>query len=337
MKILFTSYVFSPSIGGIETVSALLVPEFVRAGHEVRLVTCTREDDGIERPFEVIRNPSPAELLRLTRWCDIFFQNNVSLDLAWPLLLVRRPWVIAHHILTDYSNRPGWKARLKNFLFRFARNTTVSNAMAEALSVPADVTGNPYDFETFRLWPEIPRQRDLIFVGRLLADKGADVLLGALAELMRRGLRPTLTIIGTGPEQEALKDLASRLGVRDQIDFAGGKKGPELAQVLNAHRIMVIPSRCTESFGVVALEGMACGCGMVASDIGGLPEAVGLCGLLVESGNCIALADGLQMALTEPEFRERQQLRAAGHLARFTPSVVAGCYLRIFAEELGKK
>src|ERR1700749_4757419 len=95
MKILLTTYIFSPKVGGIETVSALLATEFVRAGHEVKLVTKTEEKDGIERPFEVIRAPSPTELIELTRWCDIFFQNNISLEMAWPLLLVRRPWVVS--------------------------------------------------------------------------------------------------------------------------------------------------------------------------------------------------------------------------------------------------
>ena len=97
MKILLSSYVFAPSIGGIETVSALIAPEFIKAGHEVVLITLTRKDGRRRAPYPVIRNPSPRKLLELVRWCDVYFQNNISLLLAWPLLFVRRPWVVAHH------------------------------------------------------------------------------------------------------------------------------------------------------------------------------------------------------------------------------------------------
>ena len=51
MKILLSSYVFAPSIGGIETVSALLAPEFIKAGHEVILITLTAKEDDVERPL----------------------------------------------------------------------------------------------------------------------------------------------------------------------------------------------------------------------------------------------------------------------------------------------
>ena len=48
-------------------------------------------------PFEVIRDPSARKLCELVQWCELFFHNNISLRMAWPLLLIRRPWVIAHH------------------------------------------------------------------------------------------------------------------------------------------------------------------------------------------------------------------------------------------------
>jgi hypothetical protein len=60
VKILLSSYVFSPSVGGIETVSALLAPEFVKAGHEVILVTGTGLEDETSWPFQVVRRPGPA-------------------------------------------------------------------------------------------------------------------------------------------------------------------------------------------------------------------------------------------------------------------------------------
>jgi glycogen(starch) synthase len=336
LKILFTSYAFSPDLGGLETVSALLAPEFVRAGHEVKLVTKTREEDHRSWPFEVVRDPGVTKLLELTRWCDVFFQNNISLELAWPLLLIHRPWIVAHQVWLNHETGSGtWRPRVKKFLLRFARNTAISHSIAEALPVSSTLVGNPYAPEIFRPRPGIGREHELVYLGRLVSDKGVDVLIGALAELRQRGLSPRLTIIGSGPEMAPLREMAERLQIESQIKFAGSKTGLELAQALNAHQIMVIPSRWAEPFGVVALEGIACGCAIVASRTGGLPEAIGPCGLLVEPGNCIALADALETALTRSQFREQLQREAPTHLARFIPSDIANRYLRLFGHGMG--
>ena len=96
MKILLTSLLFAPSIGGIETVSMLLAREFAAAGHSVKVATMTPGDSGASDGFEVLRKPSFAQLAQAARWCDVYFQNTISLPLATPLLIVRRPWFICH-------------------------------------------------------------------------------------------------------------------------------------------------------------------------------------------------------------------------------------------------
>jgi glycosyltransferase involved in cell wall biosynthesis len=328
MKILLTSYVFAPSIGGIETVSALLAPEFVQAGHEVKLVTKTGKEDSVSRPYEVVRNPSPRKLLELTRWCDVFFQNNISLELAWPLLFVRRPWVIAHHTWIDLA--VSWKVRLKRSLLHLAHHATISRPIADSLLVPSTIVGNPYATEIFRLWPDVRRDKELVFLGRLVSDKGIDLLVDALAMLRPQGLTPKLTVIGSGPEREPLRRRAERLKVGDQIEFTGPQTGVELARTLNAHQIMVIPSRWAEPFGVVALEGIACGCMVVASRNGGLIEAVGPCGIFFETENCESLVEALRRALTQPGLREHVQSEAPAHLHHFGPADVASRYLEVF-------
>lgn len=333
MRILFTSYVFAPNLGGIETVSALLAPEFVRAGHEVVLVTKTRQTDQVTRPYEVVRNPSILRMLRLTRWCDVFFQNNISLELAWPLLLMRKPWVIAHHTWLSRAGVPvNWESHLKISLLRYAHNATISRPITDSLPVPSVIVGNPYASDNFKLMPEVPRDRDLVYLGRLVSDKGIDVLVKALAELRHQGLRPRLTIIGSGPEMPSLQAMAERLEVAGQIDFVGPKTGKELEQILNAHKIMVIPSLWPEPFGLVALEGIACGCALVASRIGGLSEAVGPCAITFEPGVIMSLADALKKVLTQPGIREELQSKAQEHLAQFAPADVAQRYLRLFEQ-----
>jgi glycosyltransferase involved in cell wall biosynthesis len=174
----------------------------------------------------------------------------------------------------------------------------------------------------------------LIFLGRLVSEKGVDLLLDALARLRARELRPGLTIVGVGPELARIEEMTNQLGLRDQVSFAGPKRGAELAQVLQQHRILVIPSRYDEPFGVVALEGIACGCVAVGSCGGGLPEAIGPCGLTFPNGDAGALAQVLESLLRQPNEQRRLLGHAPEHLAKFHPATVADAYLTLFRTKL---
>src|SRR5438132_9714561 len=116
-------------------------------------------------------------LLQLYRWCDVVLQNQIGLQTAWPLIFVRRPLVIAHHNWLD--TQKGLRAWLKLRVLRFAGNAAASQALAGRLPVPAEVIPNPYRKEVFKVAGSQPRQKDLIFVGRLIRGKGAHVLIEA--------------------------------------------------------------------------------------------------------------------------------------------------------------
>lgn len=332
MKILLSSYVFSPSVGGIETVSALLAPEFLKAGHEVVLVTDTPQEDGIERPYAVYRRPGFSKLMELTRWCDVFFQSNISLRFAWPLLFIRKPWVIVHQTWIGSPLHRSLDPRipLKYFLLRYGTNVAISRAIANAIKVPSCIIGNPYSDIIFKHRDEIPRDKDLAYLGRLVSDKGVDLILDALVDLRAHGLHPRLAIIGSGQEEPALRQQAEDLGLSGQIDFMGSKAGEELARLLNAHRVMIIPSRLPEPFGIVALEGIASGCAAVASRAGGLPDVIGPCGVTFEIGDRAALTEALLTVLTHPDFREKLLQESDNHLDQFRPVNVAAKYLEVF-------
>jgi glycogen(starch) synthase len=324
MKVLLSSYYFFPSIGGLETVSAILAREFVRAGHPVKLVTQTPSTEVDDFPFEVIRHPKPRQLLDLVRWCDVYLQNNVSLLLSWPLLLIRRPWVVAHHIWLF----PDWKGHLKRFLLRFANGVSISPAIAADFP-PSVVIPDPYDNTVFYERSEICRDRDLVYVGRLISDKGVHLVLEALTNLRSKGQCLTLTIVGSGPEEAALRRLAQQLGLDDQVCFAGVQRGHNLARLLNAHRVMVVPSIWLEPFGIVALEGIACGCIVIGSEGGGLKDAIGPCGLTFPNRNVEALTRCLANLFEHPEHWPAFRAAAADHLAQHTPAAAASAYLQV--------
>jgi len=301
MRILLYCPVFYPSVGGLEINVARLAQGLYQAGHEVTLVAKTKLEGPEPFPFRVVRSPGRRELLRLVRRCDVFFQANVSLRGLWPLLFVRRPWVVSHH---GWYSRPdrslAIQDRLKRFLLRWGTSISVSQAVADDLATPSEVIANAYRDDLFRVLPDVPRTGELLFLGRLVSDKGVDVLLDALGLLTGRGLRPGLTVVGDGPERPALEAQARRLGIGEQVRFLGSRHGEEVVRLLNAHRILVVPSRYDEPFGIVALEGIACGCLVIGSRGGGLKEAIGPCGLTFDNGDAAGLAGLLEGALADP-------------------------------------
>ena len=332
MKILFCSYLFAPGIGGVETVGRLLVKEFEAAGHEVRVVTNTAGASA----NNILRCPSVSELCAAVHWADVVFHNNISLRSAAPLFILPRPWIVTHH---TWLRRPDGSRAFPDFLkevsLRRANNIAVSAALAAELPVKSRVLPNPYDAEAFHVRRDITRNRDLIFVGRLVSDKGGDVLLEAIAQLHRAGLNCNLTVVGDGPERGNLQSMAQRAGLEGTIEFLGSKSGADLGALLNQHRVMVVPSRWNEPFGLVALEGIACGCAVIGTSGGGLPAAIGLCGSTVPNGDASALAKEIQRVLCDPSGLVTYQRKAESHLKQHHPATVGQQYLELFEELRG--
>jgi len=332
MKILIYSPAFLPGIGGLETVTADLAGQLQRAGHDVTVATTTAEKGAAAAPlpYRVVRGPSSGELLKWTRWCDVFYQANVSLRGLWPLLLVRRPWVVSHHSWYCRSDgRIAWPDRLKRGLLRFAASSiAVSQAVADDLATPSVVIPNAYRDDLFRRLPGVERTGDLVFVGRLVSDKGVDLLLDALARLAEEGLRPHLTVIGDGPEAPRLREQTARLGLEGRVELAGIRTGDELVEILNRHRILVVPSRYNEPFGIVALEAIACGCAVVGSAGGGLKDAIGPCGETFRNGDLDDLVRVLGRWLRHPELDAACREHREAHLALHTTAHAAAAYLR---------
>lgn len=316
--------------------SRLLAEEFVSSGHEVRLVTQTPSEGRDDLPFPVFRHPAVAKLFELVRWCDIFWQNNLSLRTFWPARLSQRPIVITHQ--GSYCRKPAGLdlvQRLKHSVVEQTTSVAISEAVARCFNVHSLVIPNPFAVGLFTAGPPTQsRPNELIFVGRLVTEKGLDLLLEAMAKLRKREVRPRLTIVGAGPELTPMEELTARLGLTEQVTFAGPKRGADLAATLQEHRILVVPSRYDEPFGVVALEGIASGCVALGSSGGGLPEAIGPCGLTFPNGDADALAEKIERLLSSPNECEQLRAGAPQHLARFQPGVVAAQYLALFQSKL---
>jgi len=327
MRILFTSHRFAPDVGGIEVNSEILARCFAKEGCEVRLVTRSLDSQHAAFPFSVIRNPSPTSLLEHHRWADVVFQNNIELGTLWPALFSRKPLVVS--VRTWIRSSSGYRRPVDWLKLYALRRADAVIAISEAIRLDsfagAVVFGNPYRSSLFRQLQDVHRTESVAFLGRLVSDKGADILVRAISQ-MRNGPRE-VSVIGSGPEEANLRELGKDLGVR--VRFVGQLQGEELVRELNRHEVLVVPSRWAEPFGNVALEGMACGCVVIGSKGGGLPDAIGQGGLLFERGSASDLADVLSSVLESPELRQSLRKKATEHLRMHTEDVVAARYLSI--------
>jgi glycosyltransferase involved in cell wall biosynthesis len=333
LNILVSSHAFAPSLGGIETVSALLAEEFVKANHSVVIVTQSPgQSDRTEFGAEIVRNASAQQLRRLVKWCDVFWHNNLSIRAMWPGLLLGKPLVVTHS--GSYCRRPSgldFVLRLKHAVVNHVTSVAISRYVASFFKTRSIVIPNPYDAHVFQAGPpQSERKREFVFLGRLVEEKGLDILLQALSRLRQRDLHPQLTVVGSGPELARWQDLTRRLDLEPQVQFRGPQTGSELAATLNQHQTLVVPSKYDEPFGVVALEGIACGCAVIASGGGGLPEAIGPCGITFRNGDIAALAQALERLSTRLYERERLVAQGPQHLLQFQPRLVAERYLELF-------
>lgn len=109
-----------------------------------------------------------------------------------------------------------------------------------------------------------PRVKSIVFLGRLVERKGAHYLLMAFAQCKQR-TGVVLTIAGTGPLRNRLERMAAKLGITDQVRFVGFVPESDKARLLASADIAVFPSTGGESFGIVLVEAMAAGSGVVVA------------------------------------------------------------------------
>jgi glycosyltransferase involved in cell wall biosynthesis len=311
----------------METVVKLLADAFVERGIKVTVVTDTSSAEPDRFGFEVVRRPSTLQIWRAWALNDFVIQHGPSLRLGWPALLLKRPSAIVHHITTSESScLPGASSVLRRALLGHSPNFAVSKFLSRSIPVRCEVIPNPFNDAVFRMEPGGNRSRDLIFVGRLVTEKGGEVLLQALKMLKDQGVNRALTMVGGGPLRAKLESMASNFGL--DVRFTGVLRGPELASVLREHEIFVAPSISEEAFSIACLEAAACGCAVLGSQIGGLPEAIGPCGSTFRAADPIALAAAIEKLLRAPEKMEGFRRMAAAHLFRHRPDRVANQYLQ---------
>lgn len=151
----------------------------------------------------------------------------------------------------------------------------------------------------------------VVFAGRLLWEKGADLLLDAFAQVVARFPGAKLLIAGDGPERSNIVSQIDRLRLHSHVRLLGHLSRPDLEREFANAWVQVVPSRWEEPFGLVAAEALMRGTAVIASNAGGLAEFVrhDETGILVAPQDPQALAEALQALLLNPELADGMGLR----------------------------
>jgi glycosyltransferase involved in cell wall biosynthesis len=148
--------------------------------------------------------------------------------------------------------------------------------------------------------------QNVLFVGRLAAVKGVPLLLEDFARVCADHPGARLTLVGDGPERASLQARARTLGLEDTVDFAGYRTQDEVAALLDAADMLVLPS-FAEGLPVVLMEALASRIPVIATPVAGVSELVrdGVTGLLVPPGDVDGLTNALDRLLGDPELCHR--------------------------------
>jgi glycosyltransferase involved in cell wall biosynthesis len=240
-------------------------------------------------------------------------------------------------------SRPAARSACARVLRASARVTAVSGWLADqaagfapGLARPISVAPMPVDDLAFSPGSGGRPRDELLFVGRLDRQKGAEVALAALARLTGPAAALCLRIVGTGPEEPALRRLAGELGLADRVRWDGQLPQAELAGRYRRAAVLVVPGR-DEGLGLVAVEGQLSGAPVVAAASGGLLDVVadGRTGRTFPPGDPDALARTVEAVLAERDATARMAEAARERAAaRFGTAGAAKAYAAVYGEAL---
>ncbi len=351
MRVLWLTNDLPPRSGGIERfVGALLQ----RTWPETALVLGPHHsaEHDAQRTYEVRRIadrvlPTPATLQAVREAAAEHRPEVVVLGASWPLgelvpALHRDPAVPV--VALTHGHEAGMASVGLGWLVRRALRdldavTTISDHTEQALSrhlpegrvtrlppgVDVDAFTPDLDGDAFRTRWAIPPDAPLVgCISRLVPRKGQDVLLDAWPVVRRRFPEAWLTLVGTGPSEDRLRDRVQQLGPGAQVVLTGEVEPDLLAQAYGALDVFAMPCRTrwfgtdVEGLGIVYLEAQACGVPVVAGRSGGAPEAVrdGETGFVVDGRDPLAVAQATGKLLEDPVRRRGMGLAGRGWVER---------------------
>jgi glycosyltransferase involved in cell wall biosynthesis len=369
---LVNKYYFPPHLGGIEASLNMLATELASLpGMSARVIVSneartgsTETIDGVEivrlpRLFAAASTPVAPGMARELRAeagradppdvMHLHFPYPWG-EVSWLRAKPGIPTVLTYHsdIIRQRVLGAAYAPILRRVLDRVDRIVVGSPAMVESSpflrphAAKCRVVPFGIRVERFAPTPQVleraealrrEHQRPIVlFVGRLIYYKGVDVLLRAM-----RDVDADLVLVGSGPLEVWLRDLAARLGIAERVTFLAPLPEPELVAWYHTADVFCLPSVArSEAYGLVQLEAHASGTPVVSTD---LPTGVpfvnpdGETGLIVPPGDANALAAALSRLLSDDPLRERMGARARERaLAGFSIAAMTDALLGVYSE-----
>lgn len=352
MRLLITTGIYPPAIGGPATHIAQVAHELRRRGHHVTVVTLAdgagEAEPGVTRlargrfvPWRMGR--TVAAIVRHGRECDVLYVQGLWIEAALANSFLRRSAV--RKIVGDWAwERAFGRAWISDSFDDFQRRRHFGRAgllklaravltrSVDRVIVPSEhlkrcvagwgvaearieVIPNAIDAPEHLPTNTVRQPRRIVGVGRLTRWKGFEQIIAALAFLP--GAR--LAIIGDGPEQARLESCARKSGAIERVDFLGRLARTQVMVELGAASCFVLNSGY-EGFPHVLLEAFKAGTPVVAADIGGIAEIIqsGENGLLIPEGDTQAIARAIQRIFDEAGLADRLREGGIRSLERYT-------------------
>lgn len=366
MNILFWNQEYLPSLGGVEIYTRNLARALVEDGHSVSVITSLSHPElpareriegvSVHRlPFFQVLSSRNIESIAALRAQVAAAKNEANADIvqvnftdASPFfhLRTRRPKersiLVFHSPLDSVSDGMA----LANQLVRESHACiAISEFMQAHLSKKLiaaagklELIRNGADAELFGARaPEPSTEPVFLFAGRLVDDKGADIILRALHLLKQEGRMVRLKLVGAGPQQSALEEMAREFGLIGQVEFAGRLSQTDLARSIRQAVAVIMPSRFQEPAPLVAVEVSMAGVPIIGARIGGIPDVVedGKTGLLFEPEDAADLAQKIKSVMDTPDLAERMGNAARRRAKeRYSLTGMIDQYMRLYRRVL---
>ena len=330
MRVLFWNQVYLPNIGGVEILTSRLARGLLAKGHEIAVVADRHRAElaeaevleGVEihrLPFRRALGstgeaaPVRVRLIHAVTAAAAKIKQQFAPDIvhvnmadgnglfhlrtasAWRCATIVTPQAALDH------RAEGETAIAGTLLDMADRVVAVSETSAANVAERSGIARTAIEIIYPGIPPEAfapagaadpPLDRTFVFLGRLVPEKGA----GLLIEAIRKVPSASLIIIGDGPQRAQLTAMAEGYRLAERVTFAGAVDDEERRRLLSRSLAIVVPSLHQELFGMVAIEAAMCGRPAIVSGAGGLAEAVadGLTGLHVPPGDIAALAGAMR-------------------------------------------
>jgi phosphatidylinositol alpha-1,6-mannosyltransferase len=343
VKILLITQDFPPVQGGIQTYLYQLVQQFVKHGHQVKVICPGNRNEPADSgyDFELKRIPIHSSWLFIplifylpfyipkSEFTHILYaQWQVAIwQLFWPqrartipsfcpvygrellssVLGPFTPWFVKKVFRNMHKTFP-----ISKYISKLLQQRTDGDCHPHIVHPGVDVSVfKPMNADYLRERYALNRNPVILSITRLVSRKNIDKLISIMPAIVKEVCDAKLVIGGTGPELENLKVLTARLGLKDKVVFIGRIPEDELVPHYSMADVFVLPSGSSakdiEGFGIVFLEAGACEVPVIANRTGGIPDAVenGKSGVLVPEGDLNKLGKAIIAQLNSPDLRKK--------------------------------